>query len=98
MKKNIFLHENKFGKTHLSEGKKQSYTLVLDHIKHLVSAMQGNTHSPYKTKDAVSNPQIRHLHYSNHARNSYVLLVYTTEKKHFISLSPLVRACVLVIG
>ena len=98
MKKNIFLHEKKIGKSHLSEGKKQSYTLVLDHIKHLVSAMQGNTHNPYKTKDAVSNARIRHLHYSNHVRNSYMLLVYTTGEKRFISPSPLVRACVLVIG
>ena len=88
----------KIGKTHLSEGKKQSYTLVLGHIKHLVSAMQGNTHSPYKTKDAISNARIRHLHYCNRARNSYVLLVNTTEEKHFISPSPLGRACVLVIG
>ena len=98
MTRNIFFHEKKIGNAHLSEEKTQSETVFLDHIRHLVSAMQGNTHSPYKTKDAVSNPQIRHLHYSNHARNSYVLLVYTTEKKHFISLSPLVRACVLVIG
>ena len=98
MKKNIFLHEKK-SKRHIYQRKKtQSETVFLDHIRHLVSAMQSNTHSPYKTKDAVSNPQIRHLYYSNHARNSYVLLIYTTEKKHFISLSPLVRACVQVIG
>ena len=98
MSGNIFFHDKK-SERHIYQRKKtQSETVFLDHIRHLVSDMQGDTHSPHKTKDAVSNSQIRHLHYSNHARNSYVLLVYTTEKKHFISPSPLVRACVLVIG
>ena len=84
---------------HIYQRKKtQSEIVFLNHIRHLVSAMQGDTHSPHKTKDAVSNARIRHLHDSNHVRNSYVLLVYTTGEKRFISLSPLVRACVLVIG
>ena len=98
MSGNIFFHEKK-SERHIYQRKKHNRKQCFWTISDILSALcKATTHSPYKTKDAVSNPQIRHLHYSNHARNSYVLLVYTTEKKHFISLSPLVRACVLVIG
>ena len=50
MSGNIFFHEKK-SERHIYQRKKtQSETVFLDHIRHLVSAMQGNTHSPYKNE------------------------------------------------